>query len=245
MRIEDIEAMRQVFPGWAALIKSHGPVRRVCMLDPDLAEEEIIRGLFPDSSFIRHGKSSWDISERAAPDGPFDLVVLCNVMLSAQEPDRWIANLCASAANVWVQDLTRAWRNGEAELSAETGDHMRYSHSGRGVKARVKSYDLAQLEDAKRLPGFHTYAGEPADGPRDCLKFLAWIVPAPAKPAKAKDERPPKREEPPARVVDPIEESPGIAELASAATAPDGVVVTPASGSAAPPRPARGGKKDG
>lgn len=184
MRTEDLDKMREVFPTW---VEKLGPIVRVCMHSPDLSEEQLVREMFPDASYVRHTVDSWDVSAGPAPDGKFDLIVMCNMMMCAADPARWFENLRSSADNVWIQDLIRAWRNGSEELARETGDVARYCHSGRGVKARVETaYDLAEL--GKSLREFETYTGDPPDGPHDCLKYIAWVCYDPSHDERSENE---------------------------------------------------------
>jgi len=108
---------------------------RVHICSPSSEEIELVKrvwGITPTTS----ERSEWDLSDRDSSFRlePGTLVMACNTFMCAEQPAEWLSNLERVGAKwLLVQDLVRAKRTPDRELSLETGDVMRYSLTQHGI----------------------------------------------------------------------------------------------------------------
>lgn len=173
----DLEEMEKAFTEWRDQI---GEVKLIALLSPDDREIDLMHRLFPDSDIHQFSHSFWDLNERCPNKyTEYDIVVTANTMLCSPDVDLWFKHIFEVGKNFWFQDLIRGWRNGDQELSIETGDIKRFCKLPEHEARVENAYDLSSLGD--RLKGFQTYKGNSGyrkhdNREMDSLKFVAWVT---------------------------------------------------------------------
>lgn len=127
---------------------------RVALLSPSPEE----RALFPGATLL--SRKEWDLGRRTSQH--FDLVVACNVLMYASEPEAWLANVLASTAYFLFINPVRRQRAPGGELGAD-GDASRTSFAGEACRVdRVHALESAGdgLLFAKLFPGGRNEHGE-------------------------------------------------------------------------------------
>lgn len=145
---------------------------RILAVNPDVGQEAVLQGFFPRASVVSLAYPAIDLSKGV--EERYDVIFVANTMLCAPDPGIWIRNCLEACDELWVQDLVRAWRNGDRELSPETGDVSRFTFPSAGEESRVPGYDL--LADVRfAVPEVKFYSDSPSPEGKDCLKFIAAI----------------------------------------------------------------------
>jgi hypothetical protein len=170
MTEKDLETYIRHFPNWA----STKSFKRILVVNPDSMQEPLVRGLFPGAEVVGLRYPSVDLSRPIDEHGKFDMVFIANTLMCAQDPGTWLNNVLGCCEEVWIQELIRAQRNGDLELSPESGDVSRFSFSERGELSRVPGYEIDA--DARfYVERIVFYSDTPSTGPCDCRKFIAIV----------------------------------------------------------------------
>ncbi len=167
---KDLEVCERLFAEWA-----RSGAARIFLVCPNHTQELMFRAIFPDAEIRSVQYPNFDAGAGPPPDGPWDIVFVANTMMAADRPGVWLGNFLAAAREVWMQELVRAWRNGDKELDPDTDDITRFTFPRRGHEARVPgAYDLEANPDV-RVDEIEFYEDTGAGAGRDCLKFAARV----------------------------------------------------------------------
>jgi len=166
----DLEACIKFFAKHASGRK----FRRILLIEPDVAQHNLIKTLFPEAETRAVFYPAFDAS-KDSEGGGWDMVFLANTFMTAVDPKQWFSNLLSIAEEIWTQELVRAWRNGHEELAKDTGDVTRFTFPKRGEESRVPGYDLESNLDVS-IEELEFY-NEPMNytTAHDCRKFMAII----------------------------------------------------------------------
>lgn len=175
MKQRDLEAISSILCKHRALL---GDVKDVAVMSATKEETNLIEGLFPGVTIYSFNKESWNIEERKH-QSKFDIVIAANVFMCIKEVKAAIDNILASAKFAVIQDIVRGWRNGDSELSVETGDIMRYSFPQAGHHARIS--EPFNMDTIKQIKDVHFYDDAPGfrhhdNKEMDALKFVAFLA---------------------------------------------------------------------
>lgn len=183
----DLESYVRCFTDWASSRKS---VKKVLVVNPDLFQESLMKGIFPNAEVTSLSYPAIDLSKKR--DDRYDIVFISNTLMCSPDPGGWLENVLSYCEEVWLQEMIRAWRERDSELSPQTGDVTRFTFPVRGETSRVSGYDI-ESDQRFSLLEVEFYSDNPISGARDCRKFLACIKKA-SKPnsraTRSRAERP-------------------------------------------------------
>lgn len=173
---KDAEVYIQLFYKWAEKRKN---VKKIIVVNPDSMQESIMKAVFPKAEVtaLSYPRINLDIGDLA---GSYDIAFISNTFMCSPDPGKWISNALASAKEVWVQELVRAWRESDSELSPLTGDICRFTFPLRNELSRVPGYDI-DSDSRFAVEEIEFYSDSPETGDHDCRKFVAVIKKAEVK----------------------------------------------------------------
>lgn len=155
-----------------------GKCEKIAIHSPSELDFVMLLTMFPQSEISIYTIDSWNLNDRCRDGKRYDLLFCANTFMASPDVDLWFENISEVADKIVIQDLILAWRNGNSELSPETGDIRRFCFLPE-YKARVNdAYDLRRLGD--RLEAIKFYPGNSGYRTSDNremegLKFIALI----------------------------------------------------------------------
>lgn len=177
MTEDDVLELNLCWSEWNLELKP----KTILLLSPSNEERELANKIFVDAKIFELGIGQFNLDTFTTIQQfvNCDVVIACNCFMRSTNVIVWLDNIHTISSNIWVQDLIRAWRNSDSELSPETGDIMRFCKPPEHL-ARIKNaFDLNTL--GERLKKFITYNGKIGyrahdKKEMDALKFVAWIT---------------------------------------------------------------------
>jgi len=169
---KDAEVYIQLFYKWAEKRKND-KISRILVVNPDPMQESVMKAVFPGSNVVSLSYPTVNL-DTGDLHGNYDIVFISNTLMCSGDPGKWIMNALNCSREVWIQELVRAWRESNSELSPLTGDICRFTFPKRNEISRVDGYDL-ESDNRFLMEDIHFYSDLPGSGDHDCRKFIAAI----------------------------------------------------------------------